>query len=173
MLKSPQSTPQRSVPSPSAVQEEFLLRAAQAARQAGHLFPEYAACEAALESAWGESRLAREGNNLFGQKQAHPPLPGTGTLSIETREFLHGHWVTVPAHWVRFADWAGCFRARMAVLENLRHAYPAYAAALAAASGPEFVEHVSVHWSTDPDRARKVLAVHASHARCFAATLLA
>jgi flagellum-specific peptidoglycan hydrolase FlgJ len=173
MLTSRQSTPQRSVTPASTAQEQFLLRAAQAARLAGHLFPEYAACEAALESAWGESRLAREGNNLFGQKQAHPPLPGTGTLSIETREFLHGQWVTVPAHWARFADWADCFRARMAVLEALRHAYPQYAAALAAASGPEFVEQVSVHWSTDPDRARKVLAVHAAHARCFAPTLQA
>jgi flagellum-specific peptidoglycan hydrolase FlgJ len=148
--------------------EQFLMRAAEAARAAGHVFPEYAACEAALESGWGESRLAREGNNLFGQKQAHPPLGGTGTLAIETREFLHGEWVTVAARWVKFADWAECFRARMAVLEGLRHAYPQYAAALGAKSGEEFVELVSERWSTDPERARKVLAVHAAHAGCLA-----
>ncbi len=77
-----------------AVQEEFLTKAATAARAAGHLFPEYAACEAALESGWGMSHLAAEANNLFGQKQAHPPLAGTDTVSLPTREYLHGAWVS-------------------------------------------------------------------------------
>ncbi|HZU08351.1 MAG TPA: glucosaminidase domain-containing protein, partial [Pseudacidobacterium sp.] len=61
------------------MQETFLQKAYQAAAAAGHIFPEYAACEAALESGWGLSHLATEANNLFGQKQAHPPLPGTET----------------------------------------------------------------------------------------------
>jgi flagellum-specific peptidoglycan hydrolase FlgJ len=147
----------------------FLQQAAAAARAAGHLFPEHAACEAALESNWGQSRLAREGNNLFGQKQSHPPLAGSGTLEIETREYLHGEWVQVPAQWVKFANWAECFRARMALLEHLRHAYPQYAQALAARTGEAFVEAVSVSWSTDPDRARKVLSVYRAHSDAFKA----
>ena len=51
-------------------QDSFLRQASAAARAAGHIFPDYAACEAALESTWGQSRLAREANNLFGQKQS-------------------------------------------------------------------------------------------------------
>ncbi len=144
-------------------QNEFLCRAAAAAAEAGHVFPEYAACEAALESGWGLSRLAVEANNLFGQKQYATPLSGTGTLEMSTREFLHGQWVTVPARWVKFVDWASCFKERMRMLEGLSGRYPVYAKALQAASGEQFVTLVSSRWSTDPERAKKVLEVHDRH----------
>ena len=75
------------------MQDDFLSRAFEAARGAGHVFPEFAACEAALESAWGTSRLALEANNLFGQKQSHPPLGES--LNVPTKEYLHGAWVWV------------------------------------------------------------------------------
>lgn len=144
-------------------QEQFLLRAAAAAQSAGHLFPAYAACEAALESGWGHSQLAVEANNLFGQKQAHPPLAGTETLALPTREFLHGAWVAVQANWVKFPDWESCFRERMALLRSLASAWPNYAAALRATTGEQFVTEVSRSWSTDPARAGKVLAVYDYH----------
>ncbi len=143
--------------------EQFLMKAAAAAAQAGHLFPQYAACEAALESAWGVSRLAVEANNLFGQKQSHPPLAGTATLSLPTREFLRGAWVTVEANWAKFEDWSACFSARMTLLRALSRSYPHYAAALEAQSGEQFVTEVSETWSTDPDRAGKVLEVFDAH----------
>ncbi|HEY0308814.1 MAG TPA: glucosaminidase domain-containing protein [Acidobacteriaceae bacterium] len=136
-----------------------MAKATEAARAAGHVWPEYAACEAALESGWGGSKLALEGNNLFGQKQAHPPLAGTETLELPTKEFLHGAWVTVPARWVKFTDWNGCFAERMRVLNGLSAKYPHYAEALRAETGEAFVEAVSKSWSTDPGRAGKVLAV--------------
>lgn len=146
-----------------SVQEQFLMKATAAARAAGHLFPEYAACEAALESGWGMSHLAAEANNLFGQKQAHPPLAGTDTVSLRTREYLHGAWVSVQANWVKFPDWSACFRERMALLQSLSAAYPNYKAALQASSGEQFITEVSKTWSTDPSRAGKVLAVHDCH----------
>jgi flagellum-specific peptidoglycan hydrolase FlgJ len=151
----------------SLVQQEFLLRAYASASAAGHIFPEIAACEAAIESGWGQSRLALEANNLFGQKQSHPPIAGTTTLTLPTREFLHRQWVTVEANWVRFASWHDCFRARMELLQRLSAAYPHYAAALAARTGEEFAAEVSQSWSTDPGRAAKVLAVHAQHQPAF------
>ena len=146
-----------------ALQDQFLIKAAHAAQAAGHPFPDYAACEAALESGWGMSHLATEANNLFGQKQAHPPLAGTDTISLPTREFLHGAWVSVQANWVKFEDWAACFRGRRALLESLSTAYPNYKAALTATTGEEFVTAVSKTWSTDPGRAGKVLAVYDCH----------
>lgn len=146
-----------------AMQEQFLIKAAEAARAAGHLFPEYAACEAALESGWGLSHLAVEANNLFGQKQAHPPLPQTETIALPTREYLHGAWIAVQANWVRFADWSSCFRGRMALLESLSNAYPHYKMALGATTGENFISEVSKTWSTDPGRAGKVLAVYDCH----------
>lgn len=156
------------------MQDSFLRQAAVAARAAGHIFPEYAACEAALESTWGQSRLARQANNLFGQKQsagAESKIDTTGempgVLVMPTQEFLHGRWVTVMARWASFADQAACFRARMALLRRLQHSYPAYARALAAATGEAFIEEVSRAWSTDPRRAAKVLAIHRQHSGSF------
>jgi flagellum-specific peptidoglycan hydrolase FlgJ len=142
---------------------EFLEKACAAARAAGHVWPEFAACEAALESAWGGSALAVQGNNLFGQKQAHPPLAGTETMELPTREFIRDAWVTVPARWVKFTDWCGCFTERMRLLRGLSAAYPHYAEALAATTGEAYVEAVSKSWSTDPQRAAKVLAVYRQH----------
>ena len=143
------------------MQEDFLTRALASARAARHIFPEYAACEAALESAWGQSRLALQANNLFGEKQSHPPIGDS--VSLPTKEFIHGSWVTVSATWARFADWSDCFSARMALLHKLAKAYPAYAAALSAVDGSSFVTLVSKRWSTDPVRAAKVLSVWQTH----------
>ena len=155
----------------TGVQTCALPISAAAARAAGHIFPEYAACEAALESNWGQSRLAREASNLFGQKASVQEQglgeQGTGTLTLPTQEFLHGHWVTVIAHWARFSDQTACFRARMELLRRLEHGYPAYARALAAATGEIFVQEVSRAWSTDPERAAKVLAIHRQHSVSF------
>ncbi len=141
--------------------EEFLPKAAAAARAAGHIFPEYAACEAALESAWGASALAVRANNLFGQKQSHPPRGES--LCLPTREFLRGAWVTVEAQWMIFANWQDCFAQRIELLRSLEHGYPHYRAALLAQTGEQFVEQVSLSWSTDPERAAKVLSVYRAH----------
>ena len=158
----------------STPQDTFLRQASAAARAAGHIFPDYAACEAALESTWGQSRLAREANNLFGQKQSIQTQSPDATdgvllpaLLMPTHEFLHGRWVTITAQWARFADQAACFRARMALLHRLSTSYPGYARALAATTGEEFVEQVSRAWSTDPQRAAKVLAIHRQHSASF------
>lgn len=156
------------------LQDSFLRQTAAAAHAAGHIFPAYAACEAALESTWGQSRLARQANNLFGQKQSaeaesESDTPGVtpGVLVMPTQEFLHGRWVTVMARWARYPDQAACFRARMALLHRLQHSYPAYARALAATTGEAFIEEVSRAWSTDPQRAAKVLAIHRLHCVSF------
>jgi flagellum-specific peptidoglycan hydrolase FlgJ len=156
------------------LQDSFLRQASAAAHAAGHIFPEYAACEAALESNWGQSRLAREANNLFGQKQSvndgagiATPGANAGVLAMPTQEFLHGRWITVVAHWARFTDQEACFRARMALLHRLQQNYPAYARALGATTGEVFIDEVSRAWSTDPQRAAKVLAIHRQHSASF------
>lgn len=143
------------------LQESFLVKARTAAQTAGHVFPEYAACEAALESGWGLSKLAVRANNLFGQKQSHPPV-GDG-IQLPTKEYAHGAWLTVLATWILFPDWQACFAGRMMLLHRLATVYPAYAAALAAKEGGDFVTLVSRRWSTDPERAAKVLAVWTAH----------
>lgn len=147
----------------SEAQQLFLEDVYQGAMSAGAIWPQMQACEAALESAWGTSSLSVQARNLFGQK-ASPEWPGQ-TVSIPTREYLHGKWVFVPAEWCSFPNWESCFDARMRLLQ----ANPCYAEALAA-SGPEsFIELVSRHWSTDPNRAGKVLAIYDAHGEMLTA----
>jgi len=141
---------------------DFLTKALGEAQTSGHLFPEYAACEAALETAWGASKLCVQANNLFGQKQGSL-TEGLPTITIPTREFLHGEWVTVNAIWPVFPSWAESFKARMALLTAAAHKYPNYAAALVSSTGEAFVENVSKTWSTDPNRAQSVLQIHNRH----------
>lgn len=139
-------------------QKQFLDDASQAAFEAHHPFPSMAGCEAALESAYGTSQLAREDNNLFGTKQHQHPIYGTAYLP--THEFLDGQWVIVEAAWVKYPDWATSMKDRVATLQRMAPHYPHYANALAATDKNVYIAEVSKTWSTDPDRASKVLAIH-------------
>jgi len=134
---------------------------------AKHIFPDYAACEVALESAWGQSKLCIQADNLFGEKQTHPPV--FETLTLPTREFLRGAWIVVQANWIRFPTWSDSLKFRLQTLQRLRARFPHYDAALKAADGEQFILEVSQTWSTDPDRAGKVLTIHDHHKQVFAA----
>ncbi len=174
--------------------EQFLLNMRDAAKSAGHIWPEFAACEVAIESGWGGSRLAKEANNLFGQKASARLQPGQRTISIETTEIIHGVSERVMADWLMFQTAAECFAARMVLLNRLPSYYYD---ALHATTGPEFVREVSgswitVHagsmaanqsnlfefsdgwfrwiegrWSTNPARAKMVLETYEFHCQIF------
>lgn len=145
----------------------FLNSTGDAATKAGHIFPAMAACEAALESGYGTSQLARVDHNLFGMKQHQHPVYGTHILP--TREFVgvdkdtdavKDGWVVIDAKWVSYPSSVECFIDRMNTLRNLSHAYPHYAAALAAPDAGTYVVEVSKTWSTDPHRADKILNIY-------------
>jgi flagellum-specific peptidoglycan hydrolase FlgJ len=139
-------------------QKQFIRDAAVAAAKSGHTFALMAACEAALESAYGTSVLAVTDRNLFGTKQHRSAIYGTHVLP--TREFENGEWITTQAAWVTYPDWASCFADRMATLNRLSSVFPHYAAALAATDAETYVREVSKTWSTDPKRAEKVIAIY-------------
>jgi len=139
-------------------QKQFLLQAEAAAKVAKHVFPAHAACEAALESTYGRSRLARNYLNLFGMKQHVHPI--FGTCCLPTREFEKGEWVEVKeALWVIYPSWNECFKDRMDTLIRLAPKYPNYAQALTAENGTIYLNAVSATWSTDPKRASACLAI--------------
>lgn len=138
-------------------QKQFLRNAAAAAARAQHVFPEMAACEAGLESKFGDSILAVQDKNLFGMKQHRHAIYGTHVLP--TREFENGEWIVINSSWISYPAWDDCFRDRMATLLRLSPYLPHYAAALKAADAKSFVTAVSESWSTDPQRAAKVLAI--------------
>lgn len=149
--------------------QDFLRSTCQAAKTAGHIWPEFAACEAALESAWGKSELAIKAFNLFGRKQSMT-FPVFSTIDLPTHEWQHGELVPTTAHWVKYPDYATCFQDRMALLRRLAPVtkdgqllYPGYAAALGAPDGETFVLEVSKNWSTDPLRGQKVMSIYKAH----------
>jgi flagellum-specific peptidoglycan hydrolase FlgJ len=143
----------------NSLQTDFLNRAALEAQRVQHPFPAMAASEAALESNYGLSELARDANNLFGMKQhAHPTYL---SLNLPTREFENGEWIAVPgAEWVKYPTLGDCFADRLATLKRLQSVYPHYAAALAAPDPETYVIEVSRTWSTDPTRAAKVISIY-------------
>jgi flagellum-specific peptidoglycan hydrolase FlgJ len=148
------------VPSLTASELAFLSAASAAAGAGGHIWPDFAACEAALEGSYGNSALARQDLNLFGMKQHRHPV--FGTVSLPTGEFIHGQWVRVTADWVKYPSWSDCFADRMATLRRLapEQGFEHYAAALAAHDGITFVREVSKSWSTDPNRGQKVIDIY-------------
>jgi flagellum-specific peptidoglycan hydrolase FlgJ len=141
----------------------WLKSTAVEAEKAGHVFPQMAACEAGLESNYGRSELARGGNNLFGMKQHKHPV--FGTMVLPTKEFLDNQWQTVDAEWVKYDTIEECFADRMDTLFRLRDAYPHYLAALTAADAYTYITEVSQTWSTDPNRASKVIAIYGEYFR--------
>jgi len=141
--------------------KQWLQNTAEQASLAGHIFAQMAACEAGLESNFGQSKLSSEANNLFGMKQHSHPI--FGTLSLPTREFLNNQWVVGQAEWVKYPTVEDCFRDRMATLERLRDAYPHYGMALTAPDEYTYINEVSKTWSTDPARAEKCTAIYSQY----------
>lgn len=150
--------------------QEFMDALAPAARQsmaATGIPASFTLAEAALESGWGVSQLALQARNLFGVK-ADASWRGA-TLSLPTREHLHGAWVFVPALWRKYPDWQGCFTDHAAFLTD----NPRYHAAFALPQlGPDdsqpwgeaFAEAVAAAgYATDPDYAAKLIAVMREH----------
>lgn len=151
----------------TSAQYDFIVKARDAAVYAGHVWPDAAACEAALESSYGTSQLARDDNNLFGMKQHSHPVYGTHVLP--TREFIDANhdgqkeWVTVNADWVKYPSWRECFQDRMETLKRLAPHYPHYAAALAAREPTSYILEVSQTWASDPRRGYKVLDIYSAY----------
>jgi flagellum-specific peptidoglycan hydrolase FlgJ len=151
----------------NAEQAKWVKDTSAAAESGSHCYPLMAACEAALESDYGQSELARDANNLFGMKQhAHPEY---GTLSLPTKEFLDGSWKVVEANWVKYPLLAECFLDRMHTLGRLAPYYAHYKAALEAPDERTYVQEVSRSWSTNPERANKVTEIYDAYAEYWAA----
>ena len=111
--------------------------------------------QAALESAWGESGLAKSGKNLFGVK-ADKAWKGA-TMTLPTREFVNGAWVTVPASWRKYSTWEEC----LVDHANFLKANKRYQAAFVRTDSSEaFAQAIAAAgYATDPNYAAKLIAV--------------
>ena len=136
--------------------EEFIQLATEAALACSRVsgFPAgITVAQAALESAWGKSRLSREANNYFGIK-AH----GSGAfIELPTTEIRQGKAVRCVARFARYDAMQTCFADRDHLIATLS----CYADARACAGDPEpFIRALARHWATDPQYADKVLAIY-------------
>lgn len=132
----------------------LIAPAAKASAAISGIPASFTVAEAALESGWGESLLAREAKNLFGVK-ADAAWHGD-VLTLNTREYLRGTWVMVPARWRKYADWQGCMDDHAAFLRQNRR----YAACFACRDGEGFARAVAAAgYATDPLYADKLIAV--------------
>ncbi|PUE33222.1 glycoside hydrolase family 73 protein [Limnohabitans sp. Hippo4] len=114
--------------------------------------------QAALESAWGESVLARNGNNLFGIK-ADSMWRGH-TLTLNTKEFIKGQWVVVPALWRKYPSWQASIDDHAAFLKR----NPRYKACFACTTAQAFATALSqAGYATDPAYADKVVGLIKQH----------
>ena len=76
------------------IPSEFIMRlttAAISSAKATGVPSSITIAQAALESAWGESGLAKTGNNLFGIKA--DSLWRGQTLTLNTKEFIKGRFI--------------------------------------------------------------------------------
>ncbi len=139
---------------------DFLSLATAAALKSSRvseLPPGVTVAQAALESAWGKSQLAREARNYFGIK-AHGAHPW---IELPTTEFRNGALVRVQARFARYASTDECFTDRDALI---RRGAP-YREACACADRPhEFIHALAAHWATDPAYAEKLLATYRANA---------
>lgn len=75
--------------------------------------------QAILESGWGQSRLAKEGNNLFGIK-AGPDWQGK-TLNFQTSEYIGQKAIYVRASFKAYPDYQGSFTDHTQFLQKRRY----------------------------------------------------
>ena len=140
---------------------EFIMRLASgavASAKASGVPASITIAQAALESAWGESGLAKSGNNLFGIKA--DSLWRGQTLEMNTKEFIKGQWVVVPALWRKYPSWQASMEDHAAFLRR----NPRYKACFLCNTAPAFANAlVQAGYATDPEYANKLIALMDKH----------
>jgi flagellar protein FlgJ len=139
--------------------EEFIAAATAAARafaENGGSPAGVALAQAALESNWGDSQLARDAHNYFGIK-AHGTL---AWIELPTHEAKEGALVRTVARFAKYDSMEACFADRERILATVA----AYAEARACVADPEaFLRALARHWATDPHYADKLLRIYREH----------
>lgn len=131
-----------------------IVPAARTSHRTSGIPASFTLAQAALESSWGASRLARQGFNLFGVK-ADRAWRGP-TISMDTREVFNGKAVMVPALWRQYGSWADCLADRVEFFKR----NPRYAACFKETTGPGWCHAVAAAgYATDPEYANLLLSM--------------
>jgi flagellum-specific peptidoglycan hydrolase FlgJ len=140
---------------------EFIMRmttpAVESQRKSG-VPASISIAQAALESAWGESGLVKAGNNLFGIK-ADSRWRGE-TLTLNTREFIRGQWVVVPALWRKYPTWQASIDDHAAFLKGNPRYQPCFQCQTTEAFARALLK---AGYATDPGYPEKLLSLISKH----------
>ena len=112
--------------------------------------------QAALESAWGNSKLAQLAQNYFGIKRRR----GRTTIELPTHECVNGARVLITSRFAKYDSMQDCFRDRDRMIATLAVYQEARDAA---ADAESFIRVLARHWATDPAYAEKVLYIYRAH----------
>lgn len=106
--------------------------------------------QAALESNWGSSGLARQANNLFGIKGTGP----AGSVMMPTTEYRNGSPIRMNAPFRKYRSWAESIADHTRLLQNKRYA------GVLRRSGQEAAKAVAAAgYATDPSYASKLIGL--------------
>lgn len=131
-----------------------IVPAAIACHRATGIPTSFTLAQAALESAWGASKLAQRGFNLFGVK-ADKAWTGP-VVFMDTAEVINGRRVMLPARWRAYPDWLACLNDRAEFFRKNKR----YAACFKETTGKGWCNAVAAAgYATDPDYAKKLVAM--------------
>ena len=126
--------------------------AAQACHKSTGVPASITVSQAALESGWGESGLTKTAKNLFGIKA--DSLWRGDTVTLDTKEFIRGQWVVVPAKWRKYPTWQASVDDHAAFLKR----NPRYKDCFLCVSTQTFARALlKAGYATDPDYADKLI----------------
>lgn len=130
---------------------------AQKIQQQYGIFASISLGQAALESDFGKSELATQAHNLFGVKAS----AGQPSVTMATKEYENGSWVTVNAAFVSYSSWQASMLAHAQLLKSGTSWNPTqYAHVLAAKNYQDAAKGlVTDGYATDPDYAEKLIQV--------------
>jgi flagellar protein FlgJ len=135
-----------------------MLPAAQASERLTGIPAAFTVAQAALESTWGGSQLARDAMNLFSIK-ADRSWAGPVVL-MNSAEVVNGKRVMLPARWRKYPSWQACMDDRARFFK----ANPRYEHCLTEKTAEGWARAVqAAGYATDPAYADKIIAVMRSH----------
>jgi len=133
---------------------DALLPGALAIQQKYGIPVSFTLAQAASESRWGDSDLAKRAFNLFGikaDKSWHGPV-----FNLQTSEVLNGKEVVVPASWRKYSSWSECLEDRVKFFKDNRR----YSSCWQQTTGEGWAIAVAAAgYATDPAYAKKLIAV--------------
>ena len=76
--------------------------------------------QACLESGWNKSSLGYKYNNLLGRKWVASNIIASGFVSLQTKEWVTDHYVTIYSKFCKYASIADCFKDYLWLLHNTK-----------------------------------------------------